>query len=60
MGLRKLFFLKIARTLEWMNLETDILQGGKALRNIGTCYGFFQNLDQRPNGALKTVFLKYG
>ena len=25
-----------------------------------TCNGFLQNLDQGPDGALKTVFLKYG
>ena len=25
-----------------------------------TCLGVFQNLDQGPDGALKTVFLKYG
>ena len=24
------------------------------------CPGFFQNLDQGHDGALKTVFLKYG
>ena len=27
---------------------------------LDTCLGVFQNLDQGPGGALKTVFIKYG
>ena len=27
---------------------------------FNTCPGFFQSLDQGPDGALKIIFLKYG
>ena len=32
----------------------------KHLKVFDMCLAFFQNLDQGPDGALKTVFLKYG
>ena len=58
----------MARTLDldpWY-FEMDEPRGLKFCREVkyqkifDTCSGFFQNLDQESDGALKTVFLKYG
>ena len=48
----KTLFLNMAITLEWMKIEHQKI--------FDTCLGVFQNLDQGPDGALKTVVLKYG
>ena len=58
----------MARVLEQEpnNFEKDEPRGLKICRELkhqkifDTCPGFFQNLDKGPDGALKTVFLKYG
>jgi len=43
-----------------MNLETQIFFLNTEHRKIfDKCLGVFQNLDQGPEGALKTVFAKH-
>ena len=43
-----------------MNLETQkFFHKIEHQKIFDTCPEVFQNLDQGPNGALKTVFLKY-
>ena len=54
----KTVFLNMAITLECMNLETQ--KKIEHQKIFDTCLGVFQNVDQRPDGAVKTVFLKYG
>ena len=59
-GALKTVFLNMAITLEWINLETqNFFQKIEHRKIFDTCLGVFQNLDQGPDGALKTGFLKY-
>ena len=51
-------FLSMARTLEGLNPETRIFFKRVEHQKIfDMCLGIFQNLDQGPDGALKTVIL---
>ena len=46
----------MAITLEWMDLEAwNFFYTIENQKILDTCLGFFQNLDQGPGGALKTV-----
>ena len=55
-GALKTIFLNIIITLERVSLETrNFFKNVEHQKIFDTCLGVFQNLDQGPDGVLKTV-----